>query len=834
MADGWWNLDGAIASCLVAYQAIGADSYAASKVNLFSPGTYDAVKTAANESDWTAEYGWDYGGSSTKVLRAPLQCLGTYTFIIRYYGDGATSRQTAFGYYADPKNIIVFARHDTDVIKWINGNYTGTNVAPSAISGNHVLAMAGGKCYRDGGSVEATLGTTGDVPFLGIGYLGGSSYVLDGKIAALAIYSAELSAAQIAALTAAMNALPTTADALTAKDFTLSAITFDAPTLTNVSAEDNLTAKDFTLNAITFDAPTLVNVWATPACRTHVIEAETRTYMIPAEPRTYTIPAESRGLKIFCHSSEVYKESPVYSPLIGTDFFLSAPFFGSPTALPYTCLLKDQFTTAESTPIVSPRSCEPGPGSFTVTDASGGISIAGSKLLMTYAGKYTVPIIESALANLTPGRTLRYKFKSNNGYYGWANIDGVSHGRFDVADSKLYADDTSMKHIGAATSGATYECIITNTGNGRYFWINGGIFTQSQLVWIGGGIDASSVKVSMKGGAGQNTEVSDIIMYEAGGDWTTLNNKRASAISAAIGDSVTHPANALIKCSYTAPAEDVNIYFRYADADNTWILRTKAGNYIKLIEKSGGVETERGSWTGSPVTETFIGLDGDRIWVNCGATAFLTYTSTFNQSATVLKSDVALTGGIYDIYLTPPGTLTGLALERFTTFGDSKGTLGWQAILQVITEPVSHRGLYNTGGWNVATKKVADLKAIIDANLAAATHTPEYVLVNIGINDIASAPDYPQMAIDYGYTLDAIHTRWPDSAIYIAKIWARTLDCSYFNDTLIPSVLSTRSWVSVGLDETLVLPDYDDGDGIHYTTEALTAVANAWKTAIGY
>lgn len=830
----WWDLDGTITSCLVAYQAIGAASYAASKVNLANPGTYDAVKANANESDWTADYGWDYGGTSSKVLKAPVACLGTYTFIIRYYGDGATSRQTAFGHFTDPKHIIVFARHDTDVIKWVNGSYAGTNVAPSAITGNHVLVMAGGKCYRDGGSVEATITTTGDTPFLGIGYLGGSSYLLDGKIAALAIYSAELTAEQIVALTTAINALPVTADALTAADFTLSAITFDAPTLVNVSGTEDLTAKDFTLSAVTFDTPTLVNIWATPACRTFSVQAESRTCTVNAESRSYAIPAELRGVKITCNSMTIYAPSFIYNPLTGKDLDLSRLTVDSPTALPYTCYLNDAFLTAEATPIVSPRNCEPGPGSFTVTDASSGISIAGGKLLMTYSGKYTIPIIESALANLTQGRTLRFKFKSNNGYFGWAMSNGSTRGRFDVADSKLYLDDTAMRHIGAATSGATYECIVTNTGYGRYFWINGGIFTQQQLVWVGGNADASSVKIYMKGGAGINHELSDIIMYEAGGDWTTLYNKRTSAISAAIGDSVTHPANALIKCTYTAPAEDVNIYFRYADADNTWILRTKAANYIKLIEKNGGVETERGSWSGSPSTETFIGLDGDRIWINCGGSAFLTYTSTFNQTATTLKSDVALTGSIYDIYISPPGFTTGLPLERFTTFGDSKGTLGWQAILQLMTEPVSHRGLYDTGGWNVATKKVADLKAIIDANLAAATHTPEYVLVNIGINDIAATPDYPQMAIDYGYTLDAIHTRWPNCEIYVAKIWARTLDCSYFNDTLIPAVLSTRAWASVGLDETLVLPDYDDGDGIHYTTEALTAVANAWKTAIGY
>lgn len=112
-----------------------------------------------------------------------------------------------------------------------------------------------------------------------------------------------------------------TSDALTAADFALNPVTFDAPTLTNVADAVDLTAKDFTLAPVTFDAPTLANVWVTPACRTYTVEAESRTL---------AIPAESRGLKITCNSATLYTPSHTYNGLTAKDFTLSAPTFDAP------------------------------------------------------------------------------------------------------------------------------------------------------------------------------------------------------------------------------------------------------------------------------------------------------------------------------------------------------------------------------------------------------------------------------------------------------------------------------------------------------------------------
>ena len=804
MADGWWNLDGAITSCVAAYQPIGAASYAASLADL-SGNNNNA--TEGNAPTFDSSYGWSFDGVNDYLYSIGVGlAVSNATLIIRFSEASRSANYMTgiFGEYSDiGARCLYLSTYSTFWNSWlvISGSLNPTS---------GVMAINSEYGFLNGTAVttKQTPGNNTTERIIAIGGITAKSGINKTacKVQACAIYNTSLTPTQIGLLTTAMASL------------------------TGATA-DSLTAADLTLNPVTFDAPTLANVVVTPACRTYATEAESRTY---------AIEAESRGLKISCNSVTVYAPEHVYSPLTGLDFTLNAPVFDSPTALPYTCLLKDEFTTAESAPIASPRSCEP-IGTLAITDPNNKVTVSGGKLIYSYAGINAIPSAVSDTYSLTPGKTLMFKLKSARAYCGWYTT--YEKGVITIADYFIWINDnSSIKKIAAADSNVTYECVITKTGSGIYYWIKGGVFSTQQLVWVGS--DATTVDVATKfiGAAGKNLELSDVIVYESGGDWTTLYNKLQSAISAAAGNVVTHPVNALIRCSYTAPAGDANIYFRYANDDNTWILRTKAGNYIKLIEKNGGVETERGSWSGSPSTETFIGLDGDRIWVNCGYIAFLTYTSAFNQTATVLKSDVALTGIICDIYLAPPAMITGLPLERFTTYGDSKGTQQWQPVLQLLTEPVSHRGLYNTGGYNHAGDEVDDLKAVIDGNLAAATHTPEYVLVNTGANDVLHGnTNWTQMIADYGYILDAIHAKWADCMLKVAKIWTRNAvsDQDYFDDVVIPTVLSTRPWASVGMDERIVIKADDDGatyttDGTHYSTAGLTVVANAWKSAIGY
>ena len=135
--------------------------------------------------------------------------------------------------------------------------------------------------------------------------------------------------------------------------------------------------------------------------------------------------------------------------------------------------------------------------------------------------------------------------------------------------------------------------------------------------------------------------------------------------------------------------------------------------------------------------------------------------------------------------------------------------------------------------------------AQIDADIAASTGIPDFVLVNIGSNDIEPLADPLVEAAwkaDFAYVLDAINTAYPTAQVYVMQIWRRynNGDITAMNDTWIPAVLSTRStWVEVGPDERGFLEGGDDGatytaDGIHPNAAGYALTATQWQSKMGY
>ena len=81
-AAGWW-LAGGIdpANCVAAYQPKGAASYAASKVNLANPGTYDATDGTA--PTWDNVNGWKQT-IAYQYLKTGIMATNGYSLIVRF------------------------------------------------------------------------------------------------------------------------------------------------------------------------------------------------------------------------------------------------------------------------------------------------------------------------------------------------------------------------------------------------------------------------------------------------------------------------------------------------------------------------------------------------------------------------------------------------------------------------------------------------------------------------------------------------------------------------------------------------------------------------------
>lgn len=189
-------------------------------------------------------------------------------------------------------------------------------------------------------------------------------------------------------------------------------------------------------------------------------------------------------------------------------------------------------------------------------------------------------------------------------------------------------------------------------------------------------------------------------------------------------------------------------------------------------------------------------------------------------------------------------------LFRFLAIGDSKtaatATENWVNFLardgsdgeQVVLESPLRIA---QGGWTMG-----DVQAAIDAALASRTDTPDYVLLNIGVNDVANSDgSYTDQATWEGqanYVLDALHAKWPTAQIYFMRVWKRgalyQAGLNAIDDTYIPSVLSGRAYAHLGPDERVFLAAGDDGveltsDGIHPNTAGNNAEAAQWQSLLG-
>lgn len=216
-AAAWWLSGGvSAANCVAAYTPKGAASLAASYDNNAAPGngladgTYDAAPGVA--PTWAAATGWYSDG--TKYLNTGVLPNANYSVIVRFSGMQTnayktmlgsftdTNRWLDIGHYTIPASSILMRNGNTN---WISGG--GANLA----AGTYAIAGQS-DVYINGVGQSASLGTwsggAGTRPIWIFGLnVGSLSRPISGYIQAVAIYNTTLSAAQVAAISAAMAAL---------------------------------------------------------------------------------------------------------------------------------------------------------------------------------------------------------------------------------------------------------------------------------------------------------------------------------------------------------------------------------------------------------------------------------------------------------------------------------------------------------------------------------------------------------------------------------------------------------------------------------------------------
>jgi hypothetical protein len=343
---------------------------------------------------------------------------------------------------------------------------------------------------------------------------------------------------------------------------------------------------------------------------------------------------------------------------------------------PAEFLVRDDFTSDDSAPLASPRTCEPGPGTLTLAGDANLFSIAAG--ILTLAGVSATDELRTetqtraaglafyALSLGKAGRGMRFSVKFNN-----ANPD-----RFEYVSGLFRAISRSSRVFEMPPPGESddLQMVFVARSNGMFHLYRVGSGGAWLLAKAERDLDISSVanlSGAIGGPASGNDDFETIRVFQLGPPFDSdygLAVVHESSYTA--GAQRAMPADGMIEFSWTAAASEVlEISLRRTDDDNRWIVRCdQAGGTLKLVERNAGVESERSSsaqtWAAGTKYHILVRAYGQRIQSAVDGTARGVYASAgFNQSATGLKIDKD--GSNLAVYAVALASRSQRELERF-------------------------------------------------------------------------------------------------------------------------------------------------------------------------
>lgn len=281
---------------------------------------------------------------------------------------------------------------------------------------------------------------------------------------------------------------------------------------------------------------------------------------------------------------------------------------GRPRRAAVSYRLREDFPADASAPLTSPRPCEPGPGTLTITDTGGKLSISGGSL--TASGSAVGANDPRVISDSQPrarGRALMATLTSDGGFSAFAwdtNTDlaaGFDHG-FYVPTSGQKLERAGVVLMDTFTNGMRLAVVLQDPG--AYY------FAGNKLVHV----DAGSSSSPLYGGLAARVALAfpttaSLYIRDLGGAFATADGIALLTVSApASGAAQTAAADAIHHFSFTLPGapsagDKIELRYRVADASNTWTayLERNAGNTawdFKLDSVSAGIATNRISVAG--------------------------------------------------------------------------------------------------------------------------------------------------------------------------------------------------------------------------------------------
>lgn len=318
-----------------------------------------------------------------------------------------------------------------------------------------------------------------------------------------------------------------------------------------------------------------------------------------------------------------------------------------------TDLLLDQFTTDESAPLTSPRTCEPGPGTLAITDGSNIMSIAGSKLVINGTPAANSQFVTGSIPFLA-GKILSADIDATTGYL---LIELHDSNTFSVAPrySVLVNSTGPAVEVRDDTNGiSTLTAMVNNPLSGTYAIVmreNDGTFyiKDTDLIWVGYKRTAFATLYGggyFYHGLAQNLALDNFKLYTASP--SGLNTEYGIATNVVLvpsnGETMAGDADGLYRIRWTPQAsETLTFLFRRTDDDNTMkLVCDQVAGTIKLYERVAGSDTEINAgktqtWTVATQYAITIQAWGTKIQTRVDKDIKHNTTSSVNQAVTGLK-----------------------------------------------------------------------------------------------------------------------------------------------------------------------------------------------------
>jgi ethanolamine utilization microcompartment shell protein EutL len=352
-----------------------------------------------------------------------------------------------------------------------------------------------------------------------------------------------------------------------------------------------------------------------------------------------------------------------------------------------TYLLRDEFTTAESAPLDSPRDCEPGPGTLTITDAGDGISISDGELIIvgsnSWGDEYVFGDERARQVGMTVAQRLTW-VNSTGGrvWVGWyKSPNSLQAGNLAVAThggDKIYARysaESDSPEIYTVVADTDYIVANILRSDGRFILIQDAGW---KLLWLDTVDSTATLYPGME--VRKGTKRTDRWrVFQLSSPWDTdygIATERLAG-SRSAGDTFAHEADCLIEFQVDAlptnAADIIDVRFRIQDATNYWQLTVNGDGDLELNEIVSGASTTRGSDAGNVAAgdRVVIISDDETIRIYEDNNLRITYSSAANfKTETAGEFEAIAAGGAVSDIVTWPRTLSGSALselEKYTS-----------------------------------------------------------------------------------------------------------------------------------------------------------------------